>query len=582
VEIRSVTPIPKAFFCGFLFVCWAGYGQYPAQVEPHPQAKIKIVLVGDSTVNDEGGWGPGFCALMTPNVECINLARNGRSSKSYYDEGLWTKVLAQHADYILIQFGHNDMPGKGPLRETDPDTSYAANIRRYIEQARVAGARPVIVTSLSRRNYKDGRLIHDLDAYANAAKRVAAEEDAPVIDLNAASVKLLETMSQEQADGFDAAAHSDAASKGPDRTHLNARGSTVFGSIVAESLSRGCPELGPDIKGNAIEHGAGTAKLRIFHVAADGTGDFHSIQEAIDAAPDSSGALILVAPGTYRELVAIEKPGIQIRSPDPDASKTVVVYDRSANTSGGTSHTATVNVSGDNFFAENITFQNDFKPTGDPYPEGSQAVALRVTGDRAIFRNVRLLGHQDTLYAASKGCAGTGEVRTCQPARQYFSDCYIEGNFDFIFGDSKMVIDHSEIHSKLLVEGFITAQSKIFPQQDSGYVIYKSKLTADTGVGKVYLGRPWRPYSTVTYIDTEMGDHIEPAGWREWLPGKTQSIDTATYSESGSTGPGAHPSERDPHTHFLTSEQARQYEPSIFLKGNDNWNPVEQVSPPLP
>lgn len=133
-------------------------------------APVRIVLVGDSTVNHSGGWGAAFCALMTPNVECVNLARNGRSSKSYYDEGLWKDALGINPDYILIQFGHNDMPGKGPLRETTPDTTYAANMRRYIEQARAIGARPVVVTSLSRRTYKDGKLVLDLQAYAAAAK----------------------------------------------------------------------------------------------------------------------------------------------------------------------------------------------------------------------------------------------------------------------------------------------------------------------------------------------------------------------------------------------------------------------------
>lgn len=208
-------------------------------------------------------------------------------------------------------------------------------------------------------------------------------------------------------------------------------------------------------------------------------------------------------------------------------------------------------------------------------------MALRVTGDRAIFRNVRLLGHQDTLYAASRGCTGTGEARTCRPARQYFFNCYIEGHFDFIFGDGKTVFDHCEIHSDPLSEGFITAQSKIYPQQDSGYVIYKSRLTADPGVTNVWLGRPWRPYSSVTYIDTEMGNHIQPAGWREWLPGQTHSIQTATYSEYGSTGPGTHPGERDPHTKLLTPAEAGRFAPEEFLRGDDNWNPMKQEIQPL-
>jgi lysophospholipase L1-like esterase len=214
-------------------------------------APVRIVLVGDSTVNLGGGWGASFCALMTANVDCVNVARNGRSSKSYYNEGLWKGALEKHGDYMLIQFGHNDMPGKGPDRETDPETTYAANMRRYIQEARAAGSRPVIVTSLSRRSYKDGKLVLDLEAYSKAAKRVAEEEDVPVIDLNADSVKLLQSMTQDQADQFDAEGHPDAAgNKGLDRTHLNPAGGAVFGRMVADDLAKVCVELAPDIKGD--------------------------------------------------------------------------------------------------------------------------------------------------------------------------------------------------------------------------------------------------------------------------------------------------------------------------------------------
>ncbi len=315
---------------------------------------------------------------------------------------------------------------------------------------------------------------------------------------------------------------------------------------------------------------------KTFYVAADGTGDYYSIQRAINAAP-STGALILVSPGVYREVLTIDKPNIQLRSVNPDPSKTVVVDDRNAGENGGTFHSATVNVTADNFIAENITFQNDFNRTHPQLPAGSQALALLVTGDRAVFHNVRLLGNQDTVYAGSHGC-GKGE-QNCVAARQYFSDCYIEGNVDFIFGDAKAVFNHCEIRSTPHNGGFITAQSKHYPTQDSGFVIDNCKLTADPGVqGKVYLGRPWRPYATVIYMNTWMGDHIDPAGWREWHPGETHSLDTAFYAEYNSSGPGVHHNERDSHTHFLTPEQAKQYEPMVFLRGKDNWDPTA----PLP
>ena len=170
------------------------------------------------------------------------------------------------------------------------------------------------------------------------------------------------------------------------------------------------------------------------YVAADGTGDFYSIQRALDVAP-ATGALVLVAPGTYREVLTVDKPNMQIRSANPDASKTVVVNDRNAGENGGTLHSATVNVTADNFFAENITFENDFNRTHEQVFAGSQALALRVIGDRAIFHNVRLLGNQDTVYAGSRNCAPDGQ--NCIAARQYFSDCYIAGNVDFVFGDGK-------------------------------------------------------------------------------------------------------------------------------------------------
>jgi lysophospholipase L1-like esterase len=215
---------------------------------------VKIVLVGDSTVNAEGEWGKGFCEIVTANVTCVNDALNGRSSKSFIDEGAWAKALAEKGDYYLIQFGHNDQKNDA-ARATDPETTYAANIRRYIRDARAIGAVPVIVTSLSRRNYRDGKLVQDLTAYANAAKRAGMEENVTVIDLNAMSVKLLEGMTQAQADEFDATGHVDAAAENKgqvklDRTHLNAKGQAVFGRMVADTLVRTQVELGPDVVGS--------------------------------------------------------------------------------------------------------------------------------------------------------------------------------------------------------------------------------------------------------------------------------------------------------------------------------------------
>lgn len=329
----------------------------------------------------------------------------------------------------------------------------------------------------------------------------------------------------------------------------------------------------PSLPTAPVMAGTDPAEDETLYVAADGTGDFYSIQRALDAAP-KTGGVVLVAPGIYREVLTVDKPNITIRSANKDASKTVIVNDRNAGENGGTFHSATVNVTADNFIAENITIENDFNHTHPQLPAGSQALALLVTGDRALFHNVRLLGNQDTVYAASRNCGPDGA--NCVPTRQYFSDCFIAGNVDFIFGDSKAVFDRCEIHSTAHGGGYITAQSKHYAGQDSGFVFNQCKLTVGEGVtGPVFLGRPWRPMATVVFLNTEMGSHIDPAGWREWHPGETHSLDTVFYAESNSTGPGAHRDLRDPHTHFLTPEQAHQYEPSVFLRGTDNWNPLQ-------
>jgi len=308
------------------------------------------------------------------------------------------------------------------------------------------------------------------------------------------------------------------------------------------------------------------------YVAASGTGDYYSIQRAIDVAP-AEGAVISIAPGVYREALKITKPNIRLRSPYPDPKKTVIVYDKSAGAAGGTLNSATVEVRADNFSAENLTFANDFNATHPQTPQGSQALALLVTGDRAVFRNMRFLGNQDTLYAASKDCASPGG-QPCTPARQYFSNSYIEGNVDFIFGDGKAVFEDCEIHSTAHSIGYITAQGKRYPDQDSAFVFNRAKLTAEPGVTNVWLGRPWRPYASVVFLRTEMGGHIQPAGWREWHPGETRSIETAFYAEYGSSGPGAHPMERNPHTRQLSAGEAARFETRRFLAGADGWDPT--------
>ena len=216
-----------------------------ASLAKPPTWRVRIVLVGDSTVTDEIGWGGGFKQRVVDRADCINLARNGRSSKSFIAEGHWAKALEAKADYVLIQFGHNDMPGKGPERETDPKTTYRAYLARYVDEARAAGTIPIIVTSITRRLFgQDGEIHSDLGDYVAAARAVAAEKGVAVIDLHARSVELLDRMGPAAAAAFNIA----KADNTPDTTHLSTLASTAFGAIVADELMRLVPALASYLK----------------------------------------------------------------------------------------------------------------------------------------------------------------------------------------------------------------------------------------------------------------------------------------------------------------------------------------------
>jgi lysophospholipase L1-like esterase len=207
--------------------------------------KLKIVLAGDSTVTDQAGWGLGFAKCMTADAICVNLSAGGRSSKSFRDEGRWQKVLDEQPAVILIQFGHNDQPGKGPERETDPKTTYRRNLARYVDEARAIGAKPVIVTSLSRRLWgPDGIHIHSiLTDYVKAAKSVASDKAVPTIDLHTRSIAIYEALGPEGCEQFSPRNRDGSI----DLTHLNALGSKLFGALIAGELRRVAPELAAGI-----------------------------------------------------------------------------------------------------------------------------------------------------------------------------------------------------------------------------------------------------------------------------------------------------------------------------------------------
>ena len=212
----------------------------------NPTHKYRIVLIGDSTVTDESGWGLGLKQRLGEKVELINLARGGRSSKSYVNEGHWTAALARRPDYVLIQFGHNDCPGKGPERETDPQTTYRQFMSRYVDEARTAGAMPVLITSLTRRKFRsDGKVHSDLFPYADVVKQIAEEKNVPLIDLHERSIAICNEMGREC---IEVLGPKKDDGTGYDLTHLTPKGAELFGGIVADELRRLVPELAAHVK----------------------------------------------------------------------------------------------------------------------------------------------------------------------------------------------------------------------------------------------------------------------------------------------------------------------------------------------
>jgi len=211
------------------------------EIYPLPHA-TRIVLAGDSTVNHTTGWGSAFCERQTTDTECFNSSRNGRSAKSYREQGLWDRALAVHPDYILIQFGANDGPGKGPLLEDVPATTFSDNMRADIRDARAAGAIPVLVTPLPQRQYKEGKHVRTLEDYAAAMRAVGKETNTVVLDLNAEANAALDAMTEAEAHQFNNNP-ADRTVPGRDTTHLNAKGGEFFGAMVAREFAAAFPAL---------------------------------------------------------------------------------------------------------------------------------------------------------------------------------------------------------------------------------------------------------------------------------------------------------------------------------------------------
>ena len=286
-----------------------------------------------------------------------------------------------------------------------------------------------------------------------------------------------------------------------------------------------------------------TKKVDIYNmvVAQDGSGDFTTIQEAINSAkgfPDQR-VTINVKNGTYREKVEVYEWNSHMSIIGEDKEKTIITYDDYFDKinlgRNSTFHTPTFLVQGNDFYAVNLTIENTAGEVG-------QAVALAVNASRALIENCRITGNQDTLYTTGEGF------------KQYYRDCYIEGTTDFIFGQATALFQNCVIHSKS--ESFITAAST--PKgTDFGYVFKDCKLTTDEGLNKVYLGRPWRTYAKTVFINCYMGNHIIPKGWDNWSNKEAEK--ETLYAEYDCNGPGFRPEKRVSWSHQMKGSEAKKY-----------------------
>lgn len=547
---------------------------------------ITIFTIGDSTMankklegeNPERGWGQMLSRYFTDDITIDNHAVNGRSSKSFIDEGRWDAVLSkiQKGDYVFIQFGHNDEKDD-PNRHTDPGTTFDANLKKFVEDTRAKGGIPVLFNSIVRRNFgkADGNavanaikqddirngidpkapkdsieegatLIDTHGAYLISPKNVAKELNVTFIDLNSLTHKLVEGMGPQKSKELYLWVEPKTVPALPngreDNTHLNVHGASVIAEMAVKAVAEAIPELQQYVRHYDLV------------VAQDGSGDFFTVQEAINAVPDyrkNARTTILIKEGSYKEKVIIpaSKNAVSLIG-QGEVKITYDDYASKPNIFGenkGTSGSSSCYIYAPDFYAENITFENTSGPVG-------QAVACFVSADRAYFKKCRFLGFQDTLYTYGKGC------------RQYYDECYIEGTVDFIFGWSTAVFNRCHIHS--IGNGYITAPSTDKGQK-YGYVFYNCEITANSDVDKVYLSRPWRPYAQAVFIQCNMDKHILPEGWDNWRNKNNEK--TVFYAEYKSKGEGANPGKRVAYSKQLKNTEG--YSIEEVLSGNDGWNP---------
>lgn len=296
---------------------------------------------------------------------------------------------------------------------------------------------------------------------------------------------------------------------------------------------------------------------RVITVAQDGrSGEFRTVQEAVNAVPfrNTCRTVIRVAPGVYRQPIHVPKTKNFITLAGLSPESTILTWNNTATKiehhqeskliGTGTFGCGSVIVDGEDFIAENITFENSA-------PQGSgQAVAVRVSSDKCAFYNCKFLGWQDTLYLHN--------------GKQYLRDCYIEGSVDFIFGNSTALLEHCHIHCKS--EGFITAQSRRSSQETTGYIFLRCVITGNGKQSYAYLGRPWGPFGRVVFAYSYIDQCVRPEGWHNW--GKYENEKTACFYEYRCYGPGSCQPKRVGWARELVDEEASQFLAHSFIDPN--------------
>ena len=523
----------------------------------HAQDKLVLRLMGDSTMadkdlsyeNPERGWGQRLKSHVDTNVVIANYAQNGRSTKSVRALGIWDRVKKdlKKGEYLFIQFGHNDSKESDTTRYAAPFGAYQENIRLFVDHALSVGAKPILFTPVSRRWFDDeGNLKKECHGdYPEAVTQVAREYGLPIIDANTITQQWLSSVGDEPSRKYYMWIEEGTNPKHPkgrvDNTHTNVAGARRIVELLLPEIVKVIPELAAHVTDYD------------FVVAKDGSGDFFTLQEAVNAAPDyckQDETVIYIKDGVYEEKVTVPTNKQRLHLIGQSADGTIIRWSDFAKKKGstgyemGTSATSTVFLYGNDFLAENITFEN----AAGEGKEIAQACAITVDADRVAFINCRFIANQDTIYTYGKG------------QRQYFRGCWIEGTTDFIFGASTCWFEDCTILSKR--DSYITAAST--PQgAEFGYVFKNCRLIHNDNTTKVYLGRPWRPFAKTVFIDCELGDHIRPEGWHNW--DKKYAEKTAFYAEYGSKGPGA-TGKRVSWSHMLKDKQVKKYTPQNVLK----------------